>query len=56
MARGRSARRAALSEAATYERWQLKPTAKGSARIWYYVHERTVHLEQVHTSHPHETL
>lgn len=39
----------------TYERWQHKPTAKGTAPIWFYVHERTVALEQVHTSHPNET-
>ncbi|MFI7493330.1 hypothetical protein ACH9D2_01200 [Kocuria sp. M4R2S49] len=39
----------------THERWQHKPTAKGTARIWFYVHERTVFLEQVHTSHPNET-
>ncbi len=40
---------------ATHQRWQHKPTAQGTARIWYYVHERTVFLEQVHTSHPNET-
>ena len=40
---------------ATHERWQHKPTAKGTALIWFYVHERTVFLEQVHTSHPNET-
>ena len=39
----------------THERWQHKPTAKGTARIWYYVDGRTVYLEQVHTSHPNET-
>ncbi|GEL20922.1 hypothetical protein [Pseudonocardia asaccharolytica] len=39
----------------THERWQHKPTATGTARIWYYVHDRTVFLEQVHTSHPNET-
>lgn len=38
-----------------HERWQHKPTAKGTARIWHFVHERTVYLEQVHTSHPNET-
>lgn len=40
---------------AIHERWQHKPTAKGTARIWFYVHERTVFLEQVHSSHPNET-
>lgn len=40
---------------AAHERWQHKPTAKGTARIWFYVHERTVFPEQVHTSHPNET-
>lgn len=39
----------------THERWQHKPTVKGTARIWFYVEERTVFLEQVHTSHPNET-
>ncbi|AZZ55389.1 hypothetical protein [Rathayibacter iranicus] len=39
----------------TYERWQHKPTAKGTARIWFYVDGQTVYLEQVHTSHPSET-
>jgi hypothetical protein len=40
---------------ATHERWQHKPTVKGTARIWFCVHERTVFLEQVHSSHPNET-
>lgn len=40
---------------AAHDRWQHKPTAKGTARIWFYVRERTVFLEQVHTSHPNET-
>lgn len=39
----------------THERWQHKPTLKGTARIWFFVKERTVYLEQVHTSHPNET-
>lgn len=39
----------------THERWQHKPTAKGTARIWCFVDGRTVYLEQVHTSHPTET-
>lgn len=38
-----------------FERWQHKPTLKGSARIWFYVDGRIVYLEQVHTSHPHQT-
>lgn len=42
-------------EQQSFERWQHKPTAKGTARIWFYVDGRTVHLEQVHTSHPNET-
>lgn len=40
---------------ATYQRWQHKPTAQGTARIWFYVREHTVFLEQVHTCHPNET-
>lgn len=39
----------------THDRWQHKPTTKGTARIWFYVDGRTVFLEQVHTSHPNET-
>lgn len=37
------------------ERWQLKPTAQGDARIWFYVDGRDVLIEQVHTHHPNET-
>lgn len=39
----------------SHERWQHKPTAQGSARIWFYVEGNRVMLEQVHTSHPNET-
>ncbi|OFT30598.1 hypothetical protein HMPREF3171_03315 [Corynebacterium sp. HMSC08F01] len=39
----------------TFQRWQYKPTVKGSARIWFYIDGRTVFLEQVHTAHPNET-
>lgn len=39
----------------SYERWQHKPTLKGSARIWFYIDGCTVYLEAVHTSHPNET-
>lgn len=39
----------------SFERWKHKPTAKGTARIWYFVDGRTVFLEQVHTHHPNET-
>lgn len=38
-----------------FERWQHKPTLKGTARIWFFVEGRVVYLEQVHTSHPNET-
>lgn len=38
-----------------YDRWQYKPTAKGDARIWFYVDEQTVYLERVFTHHPNET-
>lgn len=41
--------------AQTFERWQHKPTSKGSARVWFYVDGSTVYLEQVHTAHPNET-
>ncbi len=39
----------------THDRWQHKPTSKCDARIWSYVHDRTVFLEQVHTNHPNAT-
>lgn len=39
----------------TFQRWQHKPTLKGTARVWFYVDGSTVYLEQVHTSHPNET-
>lgn len=38
-----------------HERWQHKPTLKGTARIWFFVDDRTVYLEQVHTGHPNQT-
>ncbi|GGF44891.1 hypothetical protein GCM10010922_20730 [Microbacterium sorbitolivorans] len=38
----------------SHERWQHKPTARGTARIWFYVDDHTVYLEQVHASHPNE--
>lgn len=40
-----------------YDRWQHKPTLKGSARVWFFVDEsaRRVYLEKVFTSHPNET-
>lgn len=42
-------------DCATHDRWQHKPTLKGNARIWFYVVEQVVFLEQVHTSHPNQT-
>jgi hypothetical protein len=38
-----------------HERWQHKPTLKGDARIWFYVVDQIVYLEQVHTHHPNQT-
>lgn len=38
-----------------FERWQHKPSEKWAPRIWFYVDDRRVVLEQVHTSHPKET-
>ncbi|MGN7861813.1 hypothetical protein ACTJI8_14630 [Microbacterium sp. 22303] len=38
---------------ASHERWQYELT--GGARIWYFVEERSVYLEQVHTRHPNQT-
>lgn len=37
----------------THERWQCE--LNGGARIWYFVSDRCVYLEQVHTSHPNQT-
>jgi hypothetical protein len=42
-------------DGSSHERWQHKPTLKGDARIWFYVEDQVVYLEQVHTSHPNET-
>ena len=39
----------------TFQRWQHKPTLKGTARVWFYVDGNTVYLEQIHTAHPNET-
>lgn len=39
----------------TFQRWQHKPTVKGTARVWFYVDGNVVYLEQVHTAHPNET-
>lgn len=44
-----------LREGVTYEQWQVKPTPKGSARIWYYVKDKTVILEVVSPHHPNQT-
>lgn len=38
-----------------YQQWQHKPTAKGDARIWFYVEGQVVHLTEVHTHHPNQT-
>ena len=38
-----------------HDRWQHKPTAHGDARIWFYVDDGVVYLEQVHTRHPNQT-
>lgn len=40
---------------AQHVRWQHKPTRQGDARIWFFVIENVVYLEQVHTRHPNET-
>ena len=38
-----------------HDRWQLKPSLTGTARIWYFIVERRVYLEAVHTAHPNQT-
>lgn len=39
----------------THTRWQHKPTASGDSRIWFYVIDKKLFLEQVHTRHPNQT-
>jgi len=39
----------------SFDRWQHKPSAKGDARIWFYVTGKTVFLERVFTAHPNQT-
>lgn len=38
-----------------HERWQHKPVAQGDSRIWYFIVDRIVYLEQVHTKKPNQT-
>jgi hypothetical protein len=38
-----------------HQRWQHKPTLQGGARIWFYIHDQVVYLEEVHTHHPNAT-
>jgi hypothetical protein len=38
-----------------YDRWQLKLSHRDGSRIWYWVEDGNVFIEQVHTSHPNET-
>ncbi len=42
-------------EGQNYDRWQHKPVAKGDSRIWFFVIDRIVYLEQVHTRKPNQT-
>lgn len=44
-----------VRDGVSHQRWQHKPTLKGGARIWFYVADNVVYLEQVHTKHPNET-
>ena len=44
-----------MRDGVAHERWQHKPTAQGDARIWFYVDDGVVYLEQVHTRHPNQT-
>lgn len=44
-----------VRDGAAHARWQHKPTAQGDARIWFYVEDHVVYLEQVHTHHPNQT-
>lgn len=42
-------------EGKQHTRWQHKPTSQGDARIWFFVFDQVVYLEEVHTKHPNET-
>ncbi len=44
-----------VRDGVAHDRWQHKPTAHGDARIWFYVDDGVVYLEQVHTRHPNQT-
>lgn len=44
-----------IRDGRTHDRWQHKPTLKGTARIWFYIEGSNVYLEDVHTSHPNQT-
>lgn len=46
---------AVVRDGVSHQRWQHKPTKQGDARIWFYVLEQRVVLEQVFTAHPNET-
>jgi hypothetical protein len=39
----------------SHDRWQLKLSLKDGARIWYFVIEKCVFIENVFTSHPNKT-
>ena len=39
----------------SFERWQYKPSSTSDIRIWFYVKQNRVLLEQVHTHHPNQT-
>ncbi|MEY3408067.1 MAG: hypothetical protein RL038_1128 [Actinomycetota bacterium] len=38
-----------------FDRWQLKISITHGARIWYWIENNSVFIEQVHTSHPNKT-
>lgn len=38
-----------------HDRWQHKLSVREGSRIWFYVEERCVYLERVHTAHPNAT-
>ena len=44
-----------VRDGVSHQRWKHKPTMQGDARIWFFVHEDRVVLEQVHTAHPNQT-
>jgi len=38
-----------------YSLWQLKLNERDGSRIWYFMDDNHVYIEEIHTSHPNQT-